>query len=231
MHLRTSRFRSSLIYKEKKSSLPRERLAVRKGLSHFRTGRRRPEVHVVSQLLPISTHKRPWAALPKLGYDVSVWRCSKRGTWTGAVDREQARVVQTNELEKCDFILSETIATHPPTHHLERMHGCTGWCGGVSGQRVWLSSRSTSARWLFFWYFFGTAWFKSDKILNKCIPPKKRKKKKTANLWDDPLMNADAREQNATSWLCIPRDGHYHDYGCGFSLHQHFTGMHACALP
>ena len=64
MHLRTSRFRSSLIHKEK-SSLPRERLAIRKGLCHFRTGRRRPEVHVVSQLLPISTRKRRWVALPK----------------------------------------------------------------------------------------------------------------------------------------------------------------------
>ena len=32
-----------------------------------------------------------------------------------------------------------------------------GWSGGVSGERVWLSS----ARWL------GTAWFKSDKISKK----------------------------------------------------------------
>ena len=105
-----------------KSTLPSQERAFQKRSScHFRTGQRRN---------PAPTNLNSQPAMSCTFGSVHVWRCTKCGTWTGAVERawgkekkrlffvryslaSQSTMQAANSRSAIRDFLSETIATHP----------------------------------------------------------------------------------------------------------------------
>ena len=84
---------------------------------HFRTGRRRFEIHIVSQLLAILTHNQPGAALPEASACVDVpdaVTCSVKSRCTVARRASQSIVQANSKSAICDFFYSKrSLPTHP----------------------------------------------------------------------------------------------------------------------
>ena len=118
-------------------------------------------VHVQRrQLLPISTRNELWVALPEQSRSIRVWwRCIKRGSWAGAVER--AREHRASEFEKCDSWFSIRNDRYPPTHHSKcitfqkkrRIYGCSLRHSKMSKKKVSLHL-SLDPLDLSFWPFF-----------------------------------------------------------------------------
>ena len=86
---------------------------------HFPSGRRRIEIHVASQFLSISAHNQPWLALQEASRSACGdvlwymnWRCP-------ASPRASKSCKPANLKSVIRAFRSETITTHPPTHHVK----------------------------------------------------------------------------------------------------------------
>ena len=84
---------------------------------HSQTGRRRLEIHVVSQLLPISTRDQLWVALPEASRSACGDVPNALHAWTGAVERARASCNFCKQTRKVQFVIFYPKRLLPPTHH------------------------------------------------------------------------------------------------------------------